>query len=126
MSTFPSQAPPDVEFPILAQPDQKGAAPKLVTVSASSLLATSEAAKSQTNIYKTLSPPIDRIAGPFLRPGYGLQISAPPGTHVEQLLIGLVKNVSSAGKEVVLVGTWQISLLDVCIEKLSALCRHAK
>ena len=94
-----------IEFPLLSSKDnQTNNSSKPSVVSASSLLVASNAAKSPANPYRTLSAPIDRIIGPFMRPGYGLQISGPPGAYVEQLLIGLVKSVTSDGKEVVVVG----------------------
>ncbi|KAF8492519.1 hypothetical protein JB92DRAFT_3002850 [Gautieria morchelliformis] len=101
MSMHPSCQDQTIEFPLL---DHKTGERNISsTVSASSLLATSNAAKSPANPYKTLSAPIDRIIGPYMRPGYGLQISGPPGTYLEQLLIGLVKSVTSDGKEVMVV-----------------------
>ena len=92
-------------FPLLNQrSDRADITSKPCVVTASSLLEASNAAKSPANPFKTLSAPIDRIIGPFMRPGYGLQISGPPGTYVEQLLIGLIKSVTSDGKDVMVVG----------------------
>jgi hypothetical protein len=102
MSIHPSSQDQSIEFPLLDHPNSERDIS--YPVSASSLLATSNAAKSPANPYKTLSAPIDRIIGPFVRPGYGLQISGPPGTYLEHLLIGLIKSVTSDGKEVMVVG----------------------
>lgn len=94
-----------IDFPLLRQQNsQTDITSKPSVVSASDLLATSNAAKSPSNPYRTLSAPIDSIIGPFMRPGYGLQISAPPGCYMEQLLIGLIKSVTSDDKEVMVVG----------------------
>lgn len=77
---------------------------KSATTSASSLLEAYRAAKSSTNPFKTFFPPIDHVIGPFMRPGNGIQISSPPGCYVEQLLLGLIRGTTSAGREVAVVG----------------------
>jgi len=56
------------------------------------------------NLYKTLSEPIDRVISPYMRPGFGLQISSPPGCCVERLLLGLIKSVTEKGKDVAVLG----------------------
>lgn len=106
MSTDPSSRDQSIEFPLLGhnKDNQPNDSSKPSVISASSLLATSNAAKSPENPYKTLSAPIDRIIGPFMRPGYALQISGPPGAYVEQLLLGLIKSVTTDGKDVMVVG----------------------
>jgi hypothetical protein len=105
MSTAPLRDEQSIEFPLLNQQhSQTDVTAKPSVVSASDLLANSNAAKSPSNPYRTLSAPIDSIIGPFMRPGYGLQISGPPGTYIEQLLMGLIKSVTGDGKEVMVVG----------------------
>ncbi|KAF8583298.1 hypothetical protein K439DRAFT_71808 [Ramaria rubella] len=94
----------DLEFPLLTEINRPASlSSRFTAISASSLLANSNAAKSSPNPFKTLSDPIDRITSSLLRPGFGLQISGPPGAHVEQLLLGLIESVTTNGKEVMAV-----------------------
>ncbi|GJJ08106.1 hypothetical protein Clacol_002314 [Clathrus columnatus] len=90
----------DLDLPLLLKPSSTT---KPNPISASSLLSTLKTAQSDSNPFKTSSEPIDSLLGPILRPGYALQISSPPGLYVEQLLIGLIKNITRVGKEVMVI-----------------------
>ncbi|KAF8517745.1 hypothetical protein BU17DRAFT_91604 [Hysterangium stoloniferum] len=95
-----------LELPLLTQNNSGDAShSKPIATKASALLAASKLAKSSANPYKTGSAPIDRLIGPFMRPGFGLQISSPPGAYIEQLLLGLIKSVTASGKEVFVLDT---------------------
>ena len=99
----------DFDFPLLSQSASTSSRKKPTPINASQLLASYKAAQSSSHLYKTNSDPIDRVIGPCLRPGYGLQISSPPGCYVERLVLGLIKNVvmgveKGKGKEVAVLG----------------------